>query len=182
MSFKISALADLSGVDSLMVAKIIDYPLEKAEYKPFAQARLCALPGGLAVQMWAFESQPAQQSSLRVVLRKGDCPVVSAQLWSTGKLEVLVDGQSTPALCTLSPLWGEDLQGRYWGGSLVFDKAMLQSLWGENCLEVGSLLQGNLYKLSTDPHKPHMGSLFPADFAADPYAVGSLGEFEFVSY
>jgi len=182
LSFKISALADLSGADSLMVAKIIDYPLEKAEYKPFAQARLCALPNGLAVQMWAFEAQPAPKSSLQVVLCKHGCPVVSAQLWSSGALEVLTDGNPTPNLCTLFPLWGEDLQGRYWGGSLVFDKAMLQTLWGDDCLEVGSILQGNLYKLSTDEHKPHMGSLFPADFAADPYSTGSFGEFEFVSY
>lgn len=183
MSFKISALADLSGVDSLMVAKIIDYPLEKAEYKPFAQARLCALPDGLAVQMWAFEAQPAEQSSLRVLLCKADCPVVSAQLWSTGKLEVLVDGAACPTLCTLSPLWGEDLQGRYWGGSLVFDKAMLEELLGAGCLDTGSVLLGNLYKISDHPQKSHLGSLFPMDLSHNlPFDIGSFGEFEFVSY
>ncbi len=183
MSFKISSLADLSGADSLMVAKIIDYPLATDEYKPFAQARLCALPDGLAVQMWAFESQPADQSSLRVVLGRSGCPAVSAQLWSTGRLEALVDNTPAPDLCTLSPLWGEDLQGRYWGGSLVFDKAMLQKLWGTDCLAVGSVLQGNLYKLSDNREKSHMGSLFPADFAGGhPYGPNSMGEFEFVSY
>lgn len=188
MSFKISALADLSGAEGLMVAKIIDYPLEKAEYKPFAQARLCVLPGGLAVQLWAFEAAPADQSSLRAVLSGPNGAVASAQLWSSGKLEVLSGPDAThlspaPALCTLSPLWGEDLQGRYWGGTLVFDRAMLEALWGAGCLLPGGRLWGNLYKLSTNPQKPHMGSLFPADFAGGkPFGPGSFGEFELVSY
>jgi len=181
MSYKISSLVDLSGADSLMVAKIIDYPLEKAEYKPYAQGRLCLLPHGLAVQLWAFEVTPSQHSSLQVFLQKGD-DALCATLWSTGKLEVLWQGQPCPRICTLSPLWGEDQQGRYWGGTLVFDRAMLEEVWGSQSLKVGSALQGNLYKLSTDPAKPHMGSLFPASFAADPYAAGSLGRFEFVSY
>ena len=182
MSFKISALADLSGADSLMVAKIIDYPLAKDEYKPFAQARLCALPEGLAVQLWAFEANPAPQSSLKAVLCKKGCPALSVQLWSDGRLEAIVDGTPDPTLCTLSPLWGEDLQGRYWGGSMVLNRATLQQLWGDDCLEVGSILLGNLYKLSDDQAKPHMGSLFPADFGSDPYGSSSMGEFEFVSY
>ncbi len=181
MSYKISSLADLSGADSLMVAKIIDYPLEKAEYKPYAQGRLCLLPHGLAVQLWAFEVTPSQHSSLRVVLQK-DGIALCATLWSTGKLEVLWQGQPCDRICTLSPLWGEDQQGRYWGGTLVFDRAMLEEAWGSQSLAVGSSLQGNLYKLSTDPAKPHQGSLFPADFAGDPWSGGSLDKLEFVSY
>ena len=52
-----------------------------------------------------------------------------------------------------------------------------------SCLEPGSVLRGNLYKLSTDAKKPHCGSLFPAAFAdGDPYGDRSMGEFEFVSY
>lgn len=188
MSFKISSLADLSGADSLMVAKITDYPLEKAEYKPFAQAHLCTLPQGLAVQMWAFEVEPAKQSSLRVVLAANQKDMVSAQLWADGRLEVLSGRDAAhlspcAGLATLQPLWGEDLQGRYWGGSLVFDRAQLEAMWGPHCLEPGSVLRGNLYKLSTDAKKPHCGSLFPAAFAeGDPYGAGSLGEFEIVSY
>jgi len=182
MSFKISSLADLSGADSLMVAKIIDYPLAADEYKPFAQARLCVLPQGLAVQLWAFEANPAPQSSLKAVLCKENCPAVSVQLWANGRLETTVDGKAEPSLATLSPLWGEDLQGRYWGGSMVLDRNLLQQLWGSDCLTVGNKLLGNLYKLSDDRAKPHMGSLFPADFAGNPYGIHSLGEFELVSY
>ena len=179
MSYKISSLPDLSGADTLMVAKIIDYPQEKAEYKPYAQGRLCLLPHGLAVQLWAFEVAPSAHSSLQVVLQKGQ-DTLSAQLWSDGRLEVLWQGQPDPRICTLSPLWGEDQQGRYWGGSLVFDRAMLEEIWGT--LTVGTTLQGNLYKLSDDKQKPHRGSLFPADFAAQPFTGSSLGQFEFVSY
>lgn len=171
-----------------MVAKITSYPLEKAEYKPFAQARLCALPQGLGVQLWAFEAQPADQSSLRVVLGKQGMGLVSAQLWATGRLEVLCGADQAslapaPNLCTLTPLWGEDLQGRYWGGTLVFDRTRLQALWGSDCMQPGQTLQGNLYKLSTNSQKPHSGSFYPADFAGGtPFGFDSFGTFQFVSY
>jgi len=187
MSFKISTLADIAGADSLMVAKIIDYPLEQAEYKPFAQGRLCVTPQGLTVQLWAFEDKPSPHSSLRAVLRRVGWPAASAQLWSDGRLEVLRGGprgwEAWPAGCTLQPFWGEDLQGVYWGGTLTFLTQQLEALWGDGCLAPGQTLAGNLYKLSDDPQKPHSGSLFAADFAGgDPCGPASMGKLEIVEY
>lgn len=193
MPFQVSVVDGAPNLDSLPVAKITDYPLEPADYKPFAQARMCVCTAGLLLQLWAFEANPSPKSSLKAVLwspadpRRG----FSLELWSSGQLQasMIQDGVISPMadaglrLPTLEPLWGEDLQGIYWGGSLTLSHEQMTSLLGDGCLSPGSVLPGNLYKLSTDPVKPHCGSLFPADFAGgDPMGSSSMGEFRIVSY
>ena len=42
MDFKISLIEGHPVWDALPVGKIIYYPLEKRDYRPFAQARMCA--------------------------------------------------------------------------------------------------------------------------------------------
>ena len=69
MSFFISLLPSMGARrepvwDALPVAKIIQYPLERADYKPFAQARLCMTPETLYLRLWAFEVSPEPSSSL----------------------------------------------------------------------------------------------------------------------
>lgn len=193
MPFKVSALTVQPNFESLTVAKITDYPLEKRDYKPFAQGRLCITPQSLIVQLWAFEVNPSPHSSLKAVFSPAGSPDVffSAELISTGSLEatITLDGHTasfvehgfTPP--TLEPFWGEDLQGVYWGGTITFFRKELERLCGDDSLTPGAVLYGNLYKLSTDPEKPHSGSLFPADFAGGkPFDHSSLGEFQIVSY
>ena len=41
MDFKISLIEGQPVWDALPVGKIIYYPLEKRDYRPFAQARMC---------------------------------------------------------------------------------------------------------------------------------------------
>ena len=187
MPFKVSAVSGAPNLESLPVAKIIDYPLEQADYKPFAQARLCVTADALMVQLWAFEVNPSPKSSLKAVFyHPGDITRwFSVQLWSSGELEGLcADKESTRSFTpALQPLWGEDLQGVYWGGSFTWPRGDLTELWGEDFFTPGHLIPGNLYKLSDDGVKPHSGSLFPADFAGgQPFAAASMGEFEIVSY
>ncbi len=194
MPFKISALTTQPNFESLMVAKITDYPLEKRDYKPFAQARLCVTPQSLIVQLWAFEASPAPRSSLKAVFCPAKRPGVcfSAELMSTGSLTAAIttgDGRTGSfeqlgfAPPALEPFWGEDLQGIYWGGTLSFFRKELERLCGKDCLNPGAVLYGNLYKLSSDAEKPHSGSFFPADFAGGrPFDHPSLGEFQIVSY
>ena len=50
MQFWISCTGEAPNLESLPVADIVDYPLEPAEYKPFAQARLCLTPSLLLVE------------------------------------------------------------------------------------------------------------------------------------
>ena len=53
--FPISMITGEPLWNSLPAAKIINYPLEKADYKPYAQARLCISNDDLHIQMLAFE-------------------------------------------------------------------------------------------------------------------------------
>ncbi len=50
--------------ETLPLYKIIRYPLEKRDYKPFAQARLCCNEESLFVRMWAFEALVIEGSAL----------------------------------------------------------------------------------------------------------------------
>ena len=161
MPFKVSALTAQPNFESLTVAKITDYPLEKLDYKPFAQGRLCITPQSLIVQLWAFEVNPSPHSSLKAVFAPVNQPGVffAAELMSTGSLEATITkGGSTARFeeqgfipPTLEPFWGEDLQGIYWGGTITFFRKELERLCGDDCLNPGAVLYGNLYKLSTDP-------------------------------
>ncbi len=192
MAFKISTLSDGAELESLSVAKIISYPLEKAEYKPFAQGRLCVTPKGLVVQLWAFEVTPSPRSSLAVALQKPGGPLLVAEIFSDGKLlikqgtdsENLIVGSDDDRLCpTIEPFWGEDLQGVYWGSIMTFSFEELELFWGNGCLDDKQSLRGNLYKLSDDPEKPHRGSFFSADFSGSNFfGVTSLGRMDIVSY
>ena len=174
MSFWLSITGEKPNLESLPVADIVDYPLEPAEYKPFAQARLCLTPQSLVVELWAFEVRPQPQSSLRAVfLSQGRR--LTFQVWSGGRWEASLEGR--PAV---HPLSGENLQGVYWGARASFPRRWLEA---EGPLEAGSVVRGNLYKLSDSPQKPHQGSLFPADFAGgQPEGDASLGEFVVVPY
>ncbi len=192
MAFKISTLADGGELETLSVAKIINYPCERAEYKPFAQGRICVTPKGLTVQLWAFEVTPSAHSSLAVALQRAGGDLMVAELFSGGAL-VVKQGHDSASLAvreddtalrpTLEPFWGEDLQGVYWGGIMTFPTHELERFWGEGCLEAGQALQGNMYKLSSDPDKGHRGSFFPAQLQGENFFdKTSLEIMDIVSY
>ena len=64
MDFKISIIEGQPIWDALPVGKIIHYPLEKRDYRPFAQVRMCVNQTDLFLRMWAFEARPSAQSAL----------------------------------------------------------------------------------------------------------------------
>ena len=60
--FPISMITGDPLWNSLPAAKIINYPLEKADYKPYAQARLCISNDDFYIQLLAFEVEPEEKS------------------------------------------------------------------------------------------------------------------------
>ena len=66
--FPISMITGEPLWNSLPAAKIINYPLEKADYKPYAQARLCISNDDLHIQMLAFEVEPEEKSVVGAAL------------------------------------------------------------------------------------------------------------------
>ena len=173
-------------LDTLPTYKIIDYPLEKRDYKPFAQAKLCVTPQEFLVQMWAFEMVPQPESRLRAVFtapQSQNLLVLTAAAGGACTCLVRGPGGDKPLDAIVHSLDGEDLQGIYWGVTVTVRRAAVEEALGKGCTQVGFTLRGNFYKLSDSPVKPHKGSLYPADFAGGrEYALPSLGEFKIVAY
>lgn len=186
MDYPISIQPMTPKLDAIPVYKITCYPLEQRDYKPFAQVRLCMTPQDFWVQMWAFEARPRPESTLKAVFTLPSCQTL---------LEITADAQKNWACAAVSPsgrrpvsalahsLDGEDLQGVFWGMSILLKRSDVEEALGKGCTEAGQVLLGNVYKLSDSPEKPHRGSLFPAAFGTGrEYALESMARFPIVSY
>lgn len=186
MTYTICTQPSTPRMDALPTYKIIDYPLETRDYKPFAQARLCMTPTALVVELWAFEMVPRRESMLTAVFTTAASQkLLFAQCTPRDGLRCFVrTPQGDRPLTIIShSLNGEDLQGVYWGISILFPRTLLEELFGKGAADPGATLLGNLYKLSDNKEKPHKGSLAPADFAAGrEYGLGSMAEFKIVNY
>ena len=188
MAYYVSYAAGEVNFEALPVAKITEYPLEKADYKPFAQCILCAVPDGIWLRMWAFEVFSSPESELRAVLKilgdtaaalhvrvRADSPV-RADAWVE-----LSDGQNMAVSVSSSPFNGEDLQGVYWGASVFMSYDDIRQSADLTPLVPGATFPGNFYKMRTDEPYVHMGSYIHANFSGGrPF--DSLGVFEVVSW
>lgn len=202
-AYKVSWTDKPPAFDSVPVAKIIDYPLEKRDYRPFAQCILCVGAGRLYLRMWAFEVSPMPGSALACVLYpypdkpslavefrfehgEGDTVAVSVFPMEDG---VRVDPIPDPALrkllsdtVELHPHNGEDLQGAYWGMTLSLPLTTLEAMGRGPVLAPGTTVPGNFYKTCDHERFTHKGALFPADFTGNPYTAAGMGGFQVVSY
>ena len=186
MSYYICIQPATPQLETIPTYKITDYPLEKRDYKPFAQAKICLTPQELLIQMWAFEMVPMPESRLQAVFTTPESTnllVVTAEAGGRCSCVARGPGGDKPLDAIFHSLDGEDLQGIYWGATAAIRRTAVENVLGQGCTETGKALLGNFYKLSSNPQKPHQGSLYPADFAGGrEYALPSLGEFRIVRY
>ena len=171
--------------DSIPTYKITDYPLEKRDYKPFAQAQVCLTPTQLILRLWAFEAHPKPLSTVEGVFttRQSEA-VLWVSAWADGRWRCALrtPGGEKPIDAIAHAMAGEDLQGEYWGTSVAIRRSLVEEAL-RVALAPGSTLLGNFYKRSRDPQKPHHGSCWPADFAGGrEYALTSLVPFAVVRY
>lgn len=171
--------------DAIPTYKITCYPLEKRDYKPFAQAQVCLAPGELWLRLWAFEARPRPGSQVEAVLAPGEGDgLVRLSARADGSWRCVwrrPDGEEEPLEAALRPMAGDDFQGEYWGVSAALPRPRVEQALGP--LEAGSVVLGNFYKRSRDPDKPHHGSCWPADFAGGrEYEAVSLVPFTVVRY
>ena len=183
--YRVCTVQDRAGLDALPVAKIIDYPLEERDYRPFAQNILCRLPGGYRLRMWAFEVSPGEDSELRAVLALFGNTGASlhARVWIEGEprhqVTLYRNGEELPVEdCEFRNYGGEDLQGVYWGGEFFFRDELLEALAGPVLKQPGQGFPGNFYKICPDKH---YGSFSPVNWD-DPYGADSMGRFVIVEY
>ena len=192
MQQAISKVKVLPPMDSMPVMKVLRYPLERADFKPFAQARMCYLDGqGIFLMMWSFEVQPICRGDdndsflifkAQVAGEQEICIKVNRQ----GVYRFTVNGweHSTDEIpCKM--FTGEDLQGIYWGCELFITNSLLKSIYGVTNLETGHMIKGNIFKTCDDSTFRHHGCLFCSEEQAerfDPAKLDNLGVFEIVDY
>ena len=179
--------------NSLPAAKIINYPLEKADYKPYAQARLCVSNYDFYIQLLAFEVSPEEKSVVGTAI----APFAKEDggkryFWlSTNRSGALVckfidetTGNETDVTKNVSVriYTGEDEQGVYWCSSFTLPLSLVEKFFGKSYLVPGHKMAGNFYKLC-DGERPHYGSYYPADFTdINPLGSRYFGELELVVY
>ena len=187
MPFKVFRITSLSELDTLPVAVIKHYPLEKRDYKPYAQCSICLDSASLFVRMWAFEVSPPDGSELLglfYLFAQNRELALGLSLRPDGSCAFYLREQAggerplnPPPGFALHPHNGEDLQGVYWGGLTALPFDWLEGLGGPLSLDAGSEFYGNFYKLCPGPQMAHSGSFFPADFTGSPYTGESMGQF-----
>lgn len=161
MTVKIGLAASLPAWDSLYAAKITHYPLEKADYKPYAQARCCIVDGdipGIGFQLLAFEAEPPADSRISFILEAGG-EWLAGSVGAHGDIAAARSGGeiSVPA----EIFRGGDQQGVFWGTELFFPAGAIP-FWDK----IGSAeLTGNFFKTARRSERPHFGSLFSCDFS-----------------
>lgn len=168
----------VSGVPdfaSLPAGKIIRYPLETRDMRPFAQTQLALSPDALYVRLTAFEAQPDADSRMLLILEGGEKPLVYSFSPSTPSGE---DG-----FLRLSALHGEDLQGIYWGVCAVFNRAELEKRIGRTLCTDGTL-RGNVFKVCATGERRHCGCLFESAPVWNETEAenASLGSWSIVDY
>lgn len=190
MPFQIFRVQNAAQLDSAPVALIAHYPLEKRDYKPYAQCNLCWSEDALLLRMWAFELSPPPGSRLMALLYLwGEQPEIalavtmepeepcSFSLYEEDSFHPI----APPEGFRLHPHSGEDLQGVYWGGLAALPLSWLAQP-GKIELEAGAALYGNFYKLCPGPERAHLGSAFPADLSHRPFGREKAEELRMVSY
>lgn len=192
MAFPVSRITPPPVFDSLPVAKTLLYPLEKRDYKPYAQNCICVSRESLYLRMWAFEVSPMPDSTLSCVLYLyPDTPEralrVDYRSDGSAAFSALEDGLHSAACpqvagAAVTPFGGEDLQGVYWGGLIRLDFPLLEQWGGPVRLGVGDTFYGNFYKLCDHGEFAHKGSFYPADFTKNAFARQETGAFEIVAY
>ena len=153
--------------DTVYVAKLLCFPYETRDHKPFAQGRLCFCPPGkLHVQLISFQVSPKVGERLE----EGCCLTLFLQADAGAPLLRVTADSAGRGLCTLSgeaypvprirPFGGEDLQGVFWGVEFSLEGEALRRVFPAG-LAVGQEIQGNLVTSRLGGDRPYWGSWAP---------------------
>lgn len=189
MAFKIKLFDGAPDLESLQVAKMDSFAIERASYRPYSQARLCFSPKGLHLQLLSFETLSPPDSRLESVLRltdtNGKCGNFYFSLFADGRYSAALNSEPDNAAAArlhlnhdFHPLSGEDLQGVFWGGTFHLPLAQYFSF----SLHAGNTFSGNFYKLCDTKEQAHRCSFFPAEFSKPLDAAENMGEFILIDY
>lgn len=170
--------------ESLPVAKITSYPLEKRDYKPYAQVTFGMNSWQMAFNMLSFEVNPKAESKIGAVIYPFENDeFLRLEIWGTPEsTDVLLTGKAgeiTKINHNFHIIKGEDLQGVYWGYDIIVSVDELNE-FGKLKNSPGNRMKGNFYKIQTT--KPeHYGSFFDVDWE-NPFIYNNMIDLSLVSY
>ena len=191
MLFRVIRVKGAPEFDALPVAKISHYPLEKADYKPYAHCVVCLTDYSLELRMLAFEVNTSDKSELRAVfylfpdepekaLHIKAAPAETSGTDNVTTVWTEIRGSTQPLLGVKSvPHNGEDLQGVYWGCDISLPLSTVKEGFS---LKEGDRFPGNFYKIRTGERFEHYGSWATADIPQNPFVRDSMGELQIVGY
>ncbi|MEG1448244.1 MAG: hypothetical protein RR048_00735 [Oscillospiraceae bacterium] len=188
MTYKISKIKnDEANFEAIPVFKIIDYPLEKRDYKPYAQARVAVGKKYFHIQLLSFEVAPKKESAVEVVMNFFPDEYNKSIYVAIKGDKTLCYGACNDGCIENFPLDirahfydGEDLQGIYWGADLRISLMSIEELYGKD--SIGDDFVGNIYKTcNAKPHQ-HYGSLFPTDWQSGYLSQSNFGKFTIINY
>lgn len=184
MTVYINRVGSAPDFDALPIAKVLDYPGEERDFRPFAQAQFALGDDALFVRLMAFEVDPDPCSCLCVALEGG----ILLSCFPGGRLEELGGPRSG---AKVQGIGSEDLQGIYWGADITLPLASLSDRLGR-VPQVGKTLRGNVLKSlhGGKTGRDHFGCLFPCEpfdpgneAQASAFLAGSgFGELTIVGY
>ncbi|MBP0990895.1 MAG: hypothetical protein J5874_06965 [Oscillospiraceae bacterium] len=166
MAFKISLTDKLPEWDIMSVAKLKNFPLEKADYKPFVQVRCCAVENGeheecgLGIKFTVFEVIKRRESRVSAYFcgKNDETKNIAVTVGATG--EIAAENGYGKIDVGYKFFEGEDLQGIYWGAEVFINRKYI-SFWDDI---ISGEVRGNYYKTSRKGEKDNFGSFYPCDF------------------
>ena len=186
MAFLVKIFPASPDFESLHVAKLTCFPLEKRDYKPYSQARICFAGDGLHLQFVSFEATPLDDSFMKGIfsLTPGR-PLLSLSLYANQKAQVALEEEthSTSLTNFMTHFFtGEDLQGVYWGGNLFVPNGVLAENFPDFSVKPKAVFQGNFYKICENPGRPHYGCYYSTDFSKWLGHPENLGAFQLMDF
>ena len=164
MIYRIGVAEKMPDMDGVSVAKIKNYPLEKEDYKPFAQFRAAISNEGFHIKMTSFEAKPDKHSTLAFVIAVGEAGRIAVAADNGRNLSAIVVEGSVKKMISaevkVRNFVGEDLQGIYWGAEVTVPAEFIPQF--ETLKQNGC--SGNFFKLCRS-ERVHFGSFLPYDFA-----------------
>lgn len=188
MAFKVKLFQDGVDYESLHVAKLTNFPLEKRDYKPYSQARISFARDGMHLQLLAFEASPLKESRMTAIFNLTplyETGFVMVELYADGRFSakfISNTGGSLIESASVHTFTGEDLQGVYWGGNVILPLQALKALFPNLVVARGQMFTGNLYKICDNSARSHFGCYYPADFSLPLTDETNFGEFIMIDY
>ena len=156
MNYMIKYVSGEPGFDALGVMKLDCAPAVPVNDRIYAQAQLGRNDDCLFIRILSFETQPAADARLTAMLCCGE-KKLRLSVTADGRAQALCGTDDLTASLTSYITHGEDLQGEYWAGVLLFPLDALRAVLGADKNALPLAFSGNILR-----EHPALSSAAPA--------------------